>query len=311
MKRTKQTALTAAVFAAALGVSQTGSTVSAVTDFSPESQQTAAVLYGPPPITVYGDGDGNNITDARDLTLLKRRLIKEISRTKGTRILHEHYAPNYSAAFNPAAMDLDRNNFLDPADVRELRNRLTGQQEPTKFTAEVWPVPFFSDEKPESPAEQEALLAQASDPDTIACYDFYVLNSGSANAVLQTGGGYYEMHCLSPFTLELDFSAVPDQDDPLRTSMKAAVLLRADIYGLSCEDGTMPQDQRDGDIRFDLDYITRKVQEDGTVRYYDKMQIEYNMLTGEIRIGSPAAQDELLTPPDFGTLTDSVSGITG
>lgn len=305
MKRTKQTALTAAVFAAALGISQAGSTASAAVDFSPESQQIAAVLYGPPPITAFGDGDGNKKVDARDLTLLKQRLLTQSSGTGEPLIRHEHYSPNYTVAFNPKAMDFDLNNILDPGDVRELRNRLTGQQEPTSVLVKFLPVPYFSDEVPESTEEKEALLARADALDDEYGYNIIIMNSGSANPEIPFGQFGQRLSILQAIRFKLDFSAAPDPDHPDCTVGKATVLMRRmseDDYGMLgiLDDISMPQDHQEGDIRFDLEYITRKVQEDGTVRYYDKMEVEYNVLTGEIRVSKPIPQDEEISMPDFG-----------
>ena len=88
MKRTKQTMLTAAVFAAALGLSSSGTAVSAALTFTPESQRTAAVLYGPP--TPRGDIDQNWYLDARDLTLMKRHALGEATLT-GIRFINADY----------------------------------------------------------------------------------------------------------------------------------------------------------------------------------------------------------------------------
>ncbi|MBR3448755.1 MAG: hypothetical protein IKH27_13230 [Oscillospiraceae bacterium] len=308
MKRTKQTALTAAVFAAAIGISSAGSTdfaAAAAIAFSPESQQIAATVYGPPPISAFGDGNGDKNIDARDLTLLKRRLLTQERRTGEPRILHEHYSPNYTAAFNPKAMDFDQNGILNPGDVRELRNRLTGQQEPTAFFVRFLPVPYFSDEVPESDEEKDALLNRASELANESCYNVFITYRGSANPEIPSGQFGMALHSLQAIGFNLDFSAAPDPDNPNRTVGHATLLLQhraEDDFGQLgiLDEIPMPQTQQEGDIRLDLEYVTREILEDGTVKYYDKLEVEYNMLTGEVRIGTPIAQDAEISMPDFG-----------
>ena len=308
MKHTKQTRLTAALFAAAMGASVCGNTASAA--FSPEDQRMAAVVYGPPPVT-FGDGDGNNLADARDLTLLKRRLLTKERNTGETRILHEHYSPNYMVDFNPKAMDLNQDDVLNPADVRMLRNRLTGQQTPTTFCVRILAVPYFADDIPEDAGERLKLLERASRLDAPYSYDVFIMYSDSANPEIPSGQYGMLLNFMQPLQIRLDCPALPDPDNPDRTTRKATVLLRRrpepDDYSMlgDLDNISMPRTQQAGDILLDLEYLTRVVLADGSVRYYDKLEIEYNMLTGEVRIGNPIPQDaefsewDYRIPPEF------------
>ena len=154
MKRSKQAALTAAVFAAAIGSASAGSTASALTAFSPESQQIAAVLYGPPP--VQGDIDTNRKLDARDITMLKRHLMKTDSETGKTQIAHiAYYETDYQSNW-----DFDSDRVLDKSDVSSMINHLTGNALPVRFTAYVYPLAYLPDSTL-TEDEQKKLLRKA------------------------------------------------------------------------------------------------------------------------------------------------------
>ena len=114
MKHSGQTRLTAALFAAALGISATGSTI----------------LYGPPPNydpPETGDMNDDKVLDARDLTLMKQRLLRDEESYSGT-------------------ADFNRDICCNGTDARALMQQLTGeaqseQRRPTGFTLYFRPVP--------------------------------------------------------------------------------------------------------------------------------------------------------------------------
>ena len=128
MKHTKQTRLTAALFAAAMSASVCGNTASA--SFSPEDQRMAAILYGPPPNYEFpeaGDMNDDKVLDARDLSRIKQRLIRD----------EESYS--FIADFTG---DVNCNG----TDARALMQYLTGEAQsehkrPTGFTLYFRPMP--------------------------------------------------------------------------------------------------------------------------------------------------------------------------
>ena len=154
MKRTKQTALTAAVFAAAIGVSFTGS-IPAEADtaryLAATDQSDLQVLYGPgPDFFQYPDGDmnGDEMLDARDLSLMKQLLLLG-DRSRYTRTIN----------FFP-------DSAVNGTDARVLMYMLTGEFHdpkcrPHQFRVYFRPVPFFMDETPETDAERLALVHEA------------------------------------------------------------------------------------------------------------------------------------------------------
>lgn len=152
MKKNAKTAMTAAVFAAALGVSAGSITpVDAAVYLAATDQRTMQILYGPGPDfekPVSGDLNGDKILDARDLSLIKQRLLK------GT----ENYS--YTADF---LFDTD----TDGADARALMQHLTGEADaeskrPVSFTLYFKPVPYFSDAVPEVTEERFRLTEEAN-----------------------------------------------------------------------------------------------------------------------------------------------------
>ena len=152
MKKDAKTAMTAAVFAAALGISAGGTVpVDAAVYLAATDQRTMQILYGPGPDfekPVSGDLNGDKILDARDLSLIKQRLLN------GT----ENYS--YTADF---LFDMDD----DGADARALMQHLTGEADaenkrPVSFTLFFKPVPYFSDEVPEVMEERFRLTEEAN-----------------------------------------------------------------------------------------------------------------------------------------------------
>ena len=81
MKHNRKTALTAAVFAAAIGVSITGSIPAEAETaqyLAATDQRTMQILYGPGPNIereIDGDINADRVLDARDLTLMKQKLL--------------------------------------------------------------------------------------------------------------------------------------------------------------------------------------------------------------------------------------------
>ncbi len=152
MKKTTKTALTAAIFAAALGVSAGGSIAAEAETQSylaATDQRTMQILYGPGPNynpNKTGDINGDERLDARDLTLMKRALL--------SRQPPELSGPTRHYNF--------RNDFqIDRTDARALMQHLTGAEAdsmyPVEFTVYFKAVPYLSDSIPDSEAERNAL----------------------------------------------------------------------------------------------------------------------------------------------------------
>ena len=139
MKHSKQTRMTAALFAAAISTAVGGNSAEAA--FSPADQQIAAVLYGPPPVMdKAGDLDKNNILDARDVTLMKRELM--FSRDDADVMLLRHLT--IGQADYSGVKDFNSDRHFSKADVRAMLNRMTDAELPASFTMFVYPVAYDS-----------------------------------------------------------------------------------------------------------------------------------------------------------------------
>ena len=276
MKRTKQTMLTAAVFAAALGLSSSGTAVSAALTFSPDSQRTAAVLYGPPPLR--GDIDENRYLDARDLTLMKRYHLM--------RRQDSSYQPDY---LYPYRMDGNM-EIAGTSDVRMLRNRLTGSSDPVKFEIRVKWVPYLSTEVPDSEEERLALEKRAKEiADLDDHYYAYAWNEKGEDVYLKIPA-YFTYLQENDFYFPVSFTSVPDADHPERTTLHVQMYFRklteeeatlvSDSYSRS--DLELPDREPSAeDITIDLELCSRLEKEDGSVQLYDKCEVEYDVLTGK------------------------------
>lgn len=282
MKKNVKTAITAAIFAAAVGVSPAESPVFAVTSFSPESQLAAYTTYGPAP--VGGDADGNRLLDARDLTLLKRFLIR--------RKEDSSYIPeNYGSYF------FDE-NIAGSSDARTLRNILTGLKEPVSFQIEYRPVAWLSSEKPESEEACLALQQQARElyrQNGDVYYYPYAQNEKGEDVFLDQKAWLHAMVYPSRDYITVSFTAVPDPDHPERTTLRIRLHFRyltpEESQALSergvrlRENVHLPESpEPDKDIVLELELTSRLVQPDGSVQYYDKCILEYDILTGKYAI---------------------------
>ena len=158
MKKTTKTALTAAIFAAALGVSA-GSSLPAEAEMqrylAATDQRTMQILYGPgPDYNPHKTGDISDdlVLDARDLTLMKRDLLS--SSPPQMSAANRHY-------------DFRSDSVINGTDARALMQYLTGAEEdsmhPVEFTVYFRPVPYLSDSVPESEAERKALEEAGED----------------------------------------------------------------------------------------------------------------------------------------------------
>ena len=300
MKRTKQAQLTAALFAAALGISSAGSTVSAAdlasfAAFSPDGQRIAAVLYGPPPIS--GDVDGNRILDARDLTLMKRYMIAQREGTPLTRYEYAYYA-----------MD---EYIGGTANTRTLLNMLTGMQEPVSFTFTIHWVPYLSTEVPETEEERLALKKQAEEQcngvDDLSFYYSTVQNDKGEDILL-----WNTLRLDSPYVSDADydmtkppvsFTAVPDAEHPERTTIRAKIRLRLlsqEEYErvIKCYERSQVQledrEPSDEDYEIEVEALSRIVKEDGTVQYFNTCEVEYDVLTGRILVHDSKLSEDMI-----------------
>lgn len=312
MKRTKQTALTAAVFAAAIGISSAGSTASAASiGFSPESQQTAAVLYGPPPVQIIkGDVNSDRVIDARDLTLMKRILTED--------------PDSHTEAFN-----FYQDSSFDVSDVRVLAQHLTGeyysaQKRPVELRVYFWLVPYFEDEAPETDEAQLKLVQEAKlrlerlRLDKMDSREIWPEIKLSAAAEAPHTAFDWQRHgpvFQSSFGAEYDYSfdyyalpyyfapnefgdeALPDAEylSLQRAEISVTVPFEADFDPESADDQPVVPLTKGYNGSF-LTYIQRA---DGSEEYYDKILIEWNVNTGEIRIYDSLTPEQSIPEWEF------------
>ena len=299
MKKTLQTALTAAAFAAALGMTAAGSTVSAMTEFSPESQQIAAVLYGPPPgyqPPVEGDANEDRILDARDLSLMKRGIFLDD--------LHE-------------GDDDYRKSKYDGRSARLLMQRLTGEEEnpqhPIAFTVYFKPVAYFSDEAPESQEEREALERDAenrlgqtegserfilTDPATGKRRSVELHEPGATYTYLAPGlGKTFELSLRDGFVPNAEEDGVRLHKSLLQWSIEFAKYGESftvmDYDGENASLGVAAP--RSSNVKeYSADFVTFRSDPEAGDTYYDKCVVEWNVNTDELRIGKPLTMDQAL-----------------
>lgn len=284
MKHSMKTALTAAAFAAALSISSAETAAAAQIAFSPASQRAAAMLYGPPPVDY--DMDENWNLDARDMSRMKRILLEQMEESSDARARFYPYFGEDSAG---------------SADVRRLRNLLTGMNAPVEFDIRIRWVPYLSTEVPESAEERQALEAQAKEKQDADCfYYFSATNEKGENVNLRCGSTLgncvipkYESSNIIP----VSFKETPDADHPERTTLHVRLdLRRMTEYeeGMYLSDSSVldliKREPNEGDIQLDLALCSRLVQRDGSVQVYDKCEVEYDILTGKVLV------HESLTP---------------
>ena len=174
MKRSKHAALTAAVFAAALGASASGSIpADAVTQryLSAAGQRTMQLLYGPEAIyspLQTGDINDDGALDARDLTLLKRKLLS---------------GPYPALSGVTHYYNFQKDSFINGTDARALVQHLTGEEEtpqhPAEFIAFLVPLPYLTTAIPDNQAERTALEMKAEQKlSELAVCECYISSSG-------------------------------------------------------------------------------------------------------------------------------------
>lgn len=284
MKHSLKTALTAAVFAAALSISSAETEAAALIAFSPASQRIAAVLYGPQPID--GDLDLNWVLDARDMTRMKRILLAQMEDSSDASVRIPPFFGEVTAG---------------SADVRRLRNLLTGMNAPVEFDIRIRWVPYLSTEVPESAEERQALEAQAKEKQDADC-SYYLLatNEKGENVNLRWESAlanYLSPNYDSSNIIPVSFKETPDADHPERSTLH----VRLDLYRLTENEDFVDwsdfsaidlteREPNEGDIQLDLALCSRLVQRDGSVQVYDKCEVEYDILTGKVLV------HESLTP---------------
>lgn len=302
MKRTKQTALTAAVFAAAIGVSFTGS-IPAEADtaqyLAATDQREMQILYGPGPNIereIEGDINADRVLDARDLTLMKRKLLMDDT----TGVVKPYNFYSADPAFNAS-------------DARALAMHLTGElyavpKRPVEFRLYFWPVPYFGDEAPDTEAEQLKLVkeaklrlerlcldemktydlwpsvslsAAAEKPNTALCWQEKLFaNQSLLGANYERYFDYYSIpHCFAPN--EYWDEALPDAEylSLQRAEISVTVPFEADFDPETDSPPDTPvQNSYSGS------YVTYIQRPDGSEEYFDKILIEWNVNTGKVRM---------------------------
>lgn len=289
MKHSKQTRLTAALFAAAVSTAVGGNSAAAA--FSPEEQRIAAILYGPPPVMdKAGDLDKNSILDARDVTLLKRELMSSGNGADAMELRHL----TYGQADYSAAKDYNNDQVVSKADVRTMLNRMTGNQLPASFTALVYPVAYLSTEIPPfaeeiSTEEKENLVYRLScmldSPYRITVQTDSSKWTEATNVYLSPG---------SPVPIYLDhFAEIPEKNN---TDVVKKALITFERIRPAATDITAPVLPERFEIEFS--YVTCAKDATGKITYYDTGLIEYNMLAGTCTYGPKFEPNQTVIEPE-------------
>lgn len=299
MRKTKQTALTAAVFAAAIGISGGGSIASAAETGRYLTETGAGimqVLYGPAPIeqqTISGDVNMDKMLDAKDLTLIKREALG----------LQEEFDLKFQ---------LVDDDEWDGADARALVQKLTGEWDrpnrPYVFWLTLRPVAYFPEDEPEDAEQRDALITAAQEKLKTIQWDPLKVRtaSGAEERLLMDYPSYHSYNATKEISLfcdcyvELTDGFAPndyagDDEDPDGDAMPKAENCHRTVIDYSYtsytaesrqdDDPPAPvQSERSGGSFSFLTY--KQDPEKGNV-YYDKCLVEWNVNTGKIRVHDP------------------------
>lgn len=293
VKKTAKTALTAAVFAAALGVSAAGSIpAEAETQqyLAATDQHALQVLYGPGPNyqpPVAGDMNDDRVLDARDLSMMKQAIIRDSQKD-----YDEYETPSYTGI-----------------SARILTQKLTGENEnpqhPVCFTVYLKPVAYF--DAPESDEERQALEEAAQDRlgSEVTNEIFRVTDPGTGKCfrLNLSGSSYLSRSFGKCFTLELPDGFLPNAEE------NGAALHRSEVhwsvtfqkYGtvFVADEG----DESNGPVyvysphiatvkEFSANIVTFRSDPEAGDVYYDKCLLEWNVNTDEIRVGPSLTMDK-------------------
>ena len=281
MKHTRHTAITAAIFAAALSTSSASGTAFAA--FSPESQQIAAVLYGPPP--VQGDLNHDFSVDARDITLLKQYLMKNDPETGSTRIAQftsEQDGYRYDA-------DFTGDHRISQSDVRAMLNHTICDTRPTSFHADLCMLAYLSSDTL-TESEQKKRVEDAYM--LLRSHYRVTVRSDSEEWVAYNNINYLEIGYYLSFRLPQSFENPKAPGES--TVRKATILFERIPQG--DEDLIIP-DAPDS-FEIELNYVTSRMNEDGSLSYYDKCLVECDVVEGRSACTDICVVDELFEEPE-------------
>lgn len=283
MKHTKQTRLTAALFAAAVSAAAGGNTASAA--FSPADQQVAMVLYGPPPVMdKVGDLDKNNILDARDVTLMKRELM--FSRDDADVMQLRHLA--FGQADYSGVKDFNNDQKFSKADVRAMLNRMTGAELPTTFNLFVYPVAYDPAEAEKLSRDEKMKRVYELNKQLTVPYSVTVKTDSSE----WTEKDYVSLMPGDPVQIRLDhFAELPNNTGVVRKALITFERVWEDTA--ADEESALPDS-----FAFEYSYQTCSADAQGSVTYFDKGIIEYNLLNGTSVFGTPLKPEQDIKEPD-------------
>ena len=284
MKHSKQTRITAALFAAAISTAVGGNPASAA--FSPEDQQIAAVLYGPPPVMdKVGDLDKNNILDARDVTLMKRELM--FSRDDADVMQLRHLA--FGQADYSGVKDFNNDQKFSKADVRAMLNRMTDAELPTTFNLFVYPVAYDPAEAEKLSRDEKMKRVYELDQQLIVPYSVTVKTDSSE----WMEKDYVSLMPGGPVQIRLDhFAELPNNTGVVR---KALITFERAWEDTAAEKETTLPDR----FAFEYSYQTCSADEQGNITFFDKGIVEYNMTTGTCISGAQFEPRQDIKDPEY------------
>ena len=323
MKKSAKTAMTAAVFAAALGISAGGTVpADAASYLAATDQRTMQILYGPGPDFVPppdGDANGDKLLDARDLTLIKQRLLS----LKYGELAHI-YGGDFDFIFSAYLDDYDAyyDRVLNDTDARYLARLLTGetsrymdpeeQARPLAFKVYLQPVAYLSDNVPES-AEDRAALEEAAAKllRALRSYNACLMDPAAIQPVL-SNRAIFDLWLNRPSEL-----LIPDGFQPQNSGVEedgARYLPVECRFGFWAPGDPVPTGEftDDGEPIYaasnDDDWITdstlkfrvcafRSDPDAGGI-YYDKCVVEWDVNTGKILVHDSLTKEQAL--PEFG-----------
>ena len=318
MKHNRKTALTAAVFATAIGVSFTGS-IPAEADtaqyLAATDQREMQILYGPGPNIereIEGDINADRVLDARDLTLMKQKLLSGDTENYSQR---DDFLPDFWG--------------FSGADARALMQHLTGElyaehKRPVEFHLYFRPVPYFADEAPETAEERQKLVQEAKhrlsrldtyETELIRYYpkvsysfagkqhEFIICPVDNKESDTEEYKWGNMLGVVSPEWLPAEYvpntfwDGAPEDADYLalrRAEFSVTVPFEADLDPETDSPPDTPvQNSYSGS------YVTYIQLPDGSEEYFDKILIEWNVNTGKVRMHDTLTPEQEIPEWEF------------
>ena len=296
MRKTKQTALTAAVFAAAIGISGSGSIASAAETGRYLTETGAGimqVLYGPAPIEFRkfpGDANNDKVVDAKDLTLIKR----------------EALGLGHGMESSFQTVDDDEWNG---ADARALVQKLTGEWDRPKRPYVFWlwfrPVAYFPEDEPEDAEQRDALITAAQEKLKTIRWDPLKIrtSSGEEERLFMEIHDYHDYNAAKEMILNYDYYVeltdgfAPndydgDDEDPDGDAMPKAENCHRTIIDYSYTAESRQDDDPPAPVQLErsggsFSFLTYEQDPEKGDVYYDKCLVEWDVNTGKIKVHDP------------------------